>query len=114
MGVLFVLVWIATMLLPIPAAIGCWGLSQSLRKGWLVHLLFGPGLIAIELLLIEAMFWVSGDTGDGPPGLGLAVLPALAFLVLSIVTYYAVLGAVGLKRLIAVGMARWPPTAKAR
>ena len=48
-------------------------------------------MLGAEYLLIDLMFWGARDDGDGPPGLGLAMLPALAVLIITVGSYYGTL-----------------------
>jgi hypothetical protein len=99
MGALAAIAWLGATLLPLAAPIWCWQIADHLRRGWIAHLLFAPALVAAYLGLVELTFWASGDTGDGPPGLGFAFLPSALFLLVGVVGYYATLAVKALFRL---------------
>lgn len=98
-GILGFVVWLGVTFLPIAAAIGCWRLGKHRRYGWIAHLVFVPGLLAAEWLLVDLLFFAAGDKGDGPPGLGLALIPAIVCLAVVVVAYYLKLATNGLTKL---------------
>ena len=80
---------------PIAMAFGSWALSNRIRNSWIAHVLFVPALLGVEWILVGLMFWGARDDGEGPPGLGLAMLPAIAILVVTVTLYYGALGLEG-------------------
>lgn len=100
MGAVFTVGWLLATLLPLAAPVWCWQIAGHLRaRAWIAHLLFVPVLVAAYLGLVELSFWASGDTGDGPPGLGLAFLPSVLSMLIGIGGYYIALAVKGLMRL---------------
>ena len=75
--------WVGVTFLPILAAVGAWNLAARLRSGWVVHVLLPPCLLACEWGLVRVLFRALHDHGDGPPGLGFALIPALVILALT-------------------------------
>lgn len=73
------------------AATGSWAFATRFRHGWIAHVVFIPTLLGVEWLLTSLLFWGARDDGDGPPGLGLMMIPAILILPSTIVLYYAVL-----------------------
>ena len=53
-----------------------------------VHVLLVPVLLGANWVCARLLFFAAGDTGDGPPGLGIALLPAIAILLMTIIAYY--------------------------
>jgi hypothetical protein len=100
-GLVGLIAWAFLTGLPAFAAFWSWRFSRRLRRRWLVHLAFAPALISVEWLGVEAFFIASGDTGDGPPGLGLLFVPTICVLGVALVGYFSVLSAVGLHGLYA-------------
>lgn len=84
------LVWTLGLFVPTVGALLWWKWSVG---RWWMHLLFAPVLVIFEYVLISGLFYAIGDTGEGPPGLGLAMLPPIAVLVLTAASYYIVLTA---------------------
>jgi hypothetical protein len=80
--------WLAVTSAPIVLALTAWRLAPTVRHSWIVHILLIPVLLTVEWMLTDLLFFAAGDTGDGPPGLGLALLPSLGVLLLTIVVYY--------------------------
>jgi hypothetical protein len=95
MGVVAWVAWILMTFGPISAALGSWRLATHVRHGWVAHLLFIPALLGAEWLLVDLMFWGARDDGDGPPGLGLAMVPAIGVLLVTFAAYYVSLAARG-------------------
>ena len=81
-------VWIGLVLLPPALAFWSWNYAPRYLGNWLPHLLFAPAILAVEWAICLLLFAVTGDTGAGPPGLGLALVPATAALLLVLVVYY--------------------------
>ncbi|HEX4740158.1 MAG TPA: hypothetical protein VH353_02395 [Caulobacteraceae bacterium] len=65
-----------------------------------MHLLFAPGLLAGEWALAWLLFFAANDHGDGPPGLGLALIPAILCLVVTLPVYYLGLAVAIIRRTI--------------
>jgi hypothetical protein len=95
MGLIAVAAWVCMTLAPIAIGFGSWALVKRVRHGWIAHILFVPALLGLEWLLVHLMFWGARDDGDGPPGLGLAMIPAGAILLITVAVYYAALGVLG-------------------
>ena len=84
--------WDLMTFAPIAMAFGSWALATRIQNGWIVHVLFVPALLGVEWLLVGLMFWGARDDGEGPPGLGLAMIPAIVILGATVVIYYGALG----------------------
>lgn len=80
--------WIGTLLLPPVFAIWSWNRAPRYMGYWLPHVLFAPTVLAAEWALIRMLFLVTGDTGEGTPGLGLALVPAGVVLLFVLAAYY--------------------------
>ena len=103
MGLIAFGAWVVMTLAPIAAVLGSWALAARGRHGWIAHVLFLPFLLGLEWLLADLMFWGARDDGDGPPGLGLAMIPAIAVLIITVALYYgalAVRGVIALANII--------------
>ena len=87
MPLLVFALWAASLVSPIIAAIGCWRLAQRVRRGWIVHLLLAPGVLAVEYGLLSLLGDVAGDDATGASGTGLALIAMV--VVLSLGGYYA-------------------------
>ncbi len=88
LGIIAFAAFIAVTIGPICYAILAWKLASSRKYGWSINLLFVPVLLGLEWLGTDVLFKASGDTGDGPPGLGLLLIPGLGVLLLTVVIYY--------------------------
>lgn len=86
-GLLSFAAWIMATCGPATIAVQFWELAKRVRRGWLVHLLFVPLSLVTEWAAVELLFFGAGDDGDGPPGLGVALIPAFLLLILSVVAY---------------------------
>jgi hypothetical protein len=95
---LAIFAWFGALLGPIIVAILCWRWSRWVQRVWLVHLIFTVAILVCEWLFADLLFWASGDSGDGPPGLGLILLPCLGSMLLSIVIYFGCVVAVSLHK----------------
>jgi hypothetical protein len=80
--------WLAVTSAPIILALSAWKLAQTVQRSWIVHVLLVPVLLAADWVLSDLLFFAAGDTGDGPPGLGFALLPSLGVLLLTVAVYY--------------------------
>ena len=85
---------------PIAAAFGFWALATRIRHGWIAHLLFLPALLGLEWLMMSVLFWGARDDGNGPPGLGVAMIPACGALLVTVLLYYGTLASHGAAALI--------------
>ena len=83
---------------PIAAGVAAWQLARRVPKGWLIHLLFLPVLFAVEREIMELELRALGDKGEGPPSLGLLLLPGAAATALMVASYFGALAVVGLRR----------------
>lgn len=86
-GLLALMAWIVANCGPATIAVQFWKLAKRVRRGCLVHLLFVPFALATEWVAVRLFFFGTGDDGDGPPGLGVALIPAFLLLILSVVVY---------------------------
>ena len=77
LGLIAVAALVGVTIAPVIAAFVAWRWAKSTKYGWSVHLLFLPVLLGIDWLGTDVLFRASGDTGDGPPGLGLVLIPAI-------------------------------------
>jgi hypothetical protein len=90
--------WVMTTCGPPAVAVVFWKIAKRVQRSWLIHLIFIPALLTIEWGAIWLLFFAAGDTGDGPPGLGLAILPGLFLVALSVVAYAITLAATQISR----------------
>ena len=85
---------IGVTIAPVVSAFIAWKWAESTKYGWCIHLLFIPTLLGIEWLGTDILFRASGDTGNGPPGLGLAIIPAVCVLLIVLLIYYSSLATI--------------------
>lgn len=52
------------------------------------HVMCCPLILIVQYALVWVIFWASGDDGEGPPGLGLLIIPHLVITALTLVAYY--------------------------
>ncbi len=73
-----------------PPALAQWFWSKApIRFGrWLPPLLFAPCLIAVEWLLVQLIFFAAHDNGEGPPGLGIALILQVLLVLGTVAVYY--------------------------
>ncbi len=95
---LAIVAWLGALFSPPVMAILCWKWARQIRIGWLVHLAFVPCLLTSQWLFAGLLFWASGDTGDGPPGLGLVLIPCVGSMLLTVVVYFGVVVTVALQK----------------
>lgn len=86
-----IIAWIVVTAAPPAVAVACWLMAGRFRPSWAVHVLFIPFLMLIEWLSIYVLAFAEHDDGEGPPGLGLMLLPAFGLLVVSIGAYFCAL-----------------------
>lgn len=77
-----------------PALLALWFWYQAGRRipRWAAHLLYLPLALLLTWVSGNLLFFAAHDDGEGPPGLGLALVPALAMLLGSIALYYVAVG----------------------
>jgi len=85
------LAWLSATFGPIALAIISWRVAQRVRWGWTAHLVFLPLAVALVWYANQLVFFAAGDTGDGPPGLGLVIAPSFVVLLGTVVAYYCAL-----------------------
>ena len=95
MGWIAFAAWVCLTFGPIAMAFGSWSVATRMRHGWIAHILFLPVVLGLEWFLILLMFWGARDDGEGPPGLGLAMIPAIGVLVVTVAIYYGALALIG-------------------
>jgi drug/metabolite transporter (DMT)-like permease len=83
--------WIVATMAPPAVAVLFWKLAQRVGPSWAVHLALIPFLLLVEWLSIDALFFAAHDDGEGPPGLGFAILPAIGLLIVSVGAYFCAL-----------------------
>ena len=91
--------WITATFGPAIIAVIFWRLAGRVRQSWLVHALFVPCSVLLEWAAVWLVFFANHDEGDGPPGLGIALIPAFLLLALSLFGYSLALGIAQIKRL---------------
>ena len=91
MGWIALAAWIALTFGPMAAGFASWAVAARKPHGWIAHVLFLPAVLGLEWLLARLMFWGARDDGEGPPGLGFAMIPAVAILVVTVAIYYGTL-----------------------
>jgi len=84
--------WWGAVLSPLIIAGGFWFGVRKKWGAWPAHLLCGPSMVAAELSTVRLLFFAAHDNGDGPPGLGIALLPAFALFLGSLAVYYVCAG----------------------
>lgn len=89
---LAIVAWLGCLCSPPLVATLSWKLAHRIQSAWLIHLVFVPCVLVVQWLLAVWLFWASGDSGDGPPGL--ALVPCLASMLFSIVIYFICLAVV--------------------
>ena len=104
-GVAFFLLGLAawTAALAVPPALALWSWNKGPRYfgRWTAHVLFAPALLAVEWFLVRAIFFAAHDDGEGPPGLGLALIPQFLLLLGTLVFYYVGVAVEGAKAVLA-------------
>jgi hypothetical protein len=100
MGLLAVLVFMGSVVLPIALSIASYRRAQNLRHGWIFHLLFVPVAVLCEWAAIALLGLAAGDNGDGPPGEGFLYAPAFLTLIITVITYYVWLVTMTLARVL--------------
>ena len=84
--------WFVGLLLatfgPIPLAFLFWWLSKKAHYGWLLHFIYPPAAVLLIWFGADAIFYASGDTGDGPPGNGLLLVPAFLIFAATVAIYF--------------------------
>ena len=89
--------WLGMVLAPPAIARAVWGAASRRHRSWALHLLFPPAAIAASVGLAQVVFFAAHDDGEGPPGLGLALIPPLLVLLLTIAGYALCLTATALR-----------------
>ncbi len=100
MGLLTLIVFVASITMPIAVAVASYRLAQRLRHGWALHLLFVPVLVMCEWAAITLLGITVGDNGDGPPGEVFLYAPAFLTLIITVFIYYGSLATMSLIRVI--------------
>ncbi len=90
--------WLGALSSPPVIAVLSWKLARRIQSAWFIHLAFVPCVLACQWLFADLLFWASGDSGDGPPGLGLALIPCVGSMLLSIIIYFMCLVVVTLQK----------------
>ena len=86
--------WLAATFGPLALAITSLEFTKRnrLRLGWMLHLFYLPLALALMWSAAKVLFFAMGDTGDDDtPGAGLAIVPAMLVLVLTVIVYYGTL-----------------------
>ena len=81
--------WVGVVCLPPALAVWFWNRAPRYLGQWLPHIVFAPIVLAAEWGLVRLLFFVTGDTGEGTPGLGLALVPAAVVLMSVLAVYYS-------------------------
>ena len=89
---------IIAVLGPVPLGLFAGRIASRARYGWAIHVAFLPGLLVAQWMLWRLIAFAYGDTGDDTPGLGLAMLPAAASTLITIVGYYIWLSCTAIQR----------------
>ncbi len=80
--------WLVALFGPPLLAFWFWHTASRRLGGWIAHPLFIAGAIAVEWIAVRAIFLAAHDNGDGPPGLGLALILPFATFAGTVVLYY--------------------------
>lgn len=85
--------YITAMFGPALLALCFWHQAGRRIPRLVAHLLYLPLALLLAWGSGNLLFFAAHDDGDGPPGLGLALVPALAMLIGSIILYYGAVAA---------------------
>lgn len=91
--------WLVALVGPPFLALWFWHTVSRRLGGWIAHPLFIFCAIAAEWMAVRIMFFAAHDDGDGPPGLGLALILPFAIFVGSVALYYTSVVWVAARRL---------------
>jgi hypothetical protein len=80
--------WLTALAVPPCLALWFWNKAPSRIGKWPAHLLFAPLLLLLEWLLVQVLFFAAHDDGEGPPGLGFALIPQAFLLLGTLAAYY--------------------------
>lgn len=80
--------WLAALVAPVLIALWFWNAAPNHIGKLRAHLLFAPALLLMEWLLVQILFFSAHDDGEGPPGLGLALIPNALVLLGTFTIYY--------------------------
>ena len=80
--------WIAATFGPPLIALLFWHAGVQRLGRITAYLLFLPVLLGFEWATTWLIFFAAHDDGEGPPGLGVVLIPALAALIGSIALFY--------------------------
>lgn len=83
--------WLAGLFGPPALAVWFWHSLSKRYAPWIAHLFFLPVALGVEWLATNAIFIAAQDDGDGPPGLGLALILPFATLIGTLAVYYGAL-----------------------
>ncbi len=80
--------WLLAFAAPPVTAWWFWN-KAPLRFGYLLPpIVYLPLIFSIQWLIVRVIFFAAHDEGDGPPGLGLALIPVALILILTVSVYY--------------------------
>jgi FtsH-binding integral membrane protein len=88
--ILSLIAFMCATIAPIALAVAFGRYATRMRSPWIAHLFFLPCLLSSEWALLWLTFYAANDDGDGPPGLGFALLPAFGIFVITVIAYYAI------------------------
>ncbi len=100
MGLLTIIAFLASIIVPITLGIASYRLAQRLRHGWTFHLLFFPVAAISEWAAITLLGIAADDNGDGPPGEGFLYAPAFLTLIITVFAYYGSLATMSVIRVM--------------
>ena len=84
--------FVGTLAAPILMARWFWTRAAGSLGRPLSILLFAPCLVAVEWGLIRLLFYAAHDDGEGPPGLGVLLVPSFAVFAVTLAVFYGTAG----------------------
>jgi hypothetical protein len=88
--------WLGMLLAPPAIARIFWQVATRRSSRWAIHLLFFPSVIVATAGFAQLVLFATHDDGEGTPGSGLALMPPLLVLLITISAYAIRLGLVAL------------------
>lgn len=86
--ILGTLAWLTALFAPPFLALWFWHTASKRLGGWIAHPLFLLCAFAVEWIAVFVLSYAAQDDGDGPPGLGLALILPFATLIGTVALYY--------------------------
>ncbi|WP_375287358.1 hypothetical protein [Sphingomonas sp.] len=93
--------WVSATFFPLYLSVVFWRRAAVAKSPGLIHLLFGPTVLAVGWVSAFLLTLTDGDQ-DRPPderGLGILLLPAMLIIVGTLIFYYGSVAARALRRI---------------